>query len=88
MAVAFTNAEPQWKLNPPYAPHIRGIWERLVRSVKPGLSNMALTRNADEETQQTAIVEVEYIVNSYPLTYLPIVSCPRCCQREVQLEET
>ncbi|XP_062714276.1 uncharacterized protein LOC134291034 [Aedes albopictus] len=74
LAQTFTNANTQWKFNPPYAPHMGGILERLVRSVKAGLSNMALPKNPDEETLVTAIVEVESIVNSRPLTYLPIDS--------------
>ncbi|XP_065084488.1 uncharacterized protein LOC135706762 [Ochlerotatus camptorhynchus] len=74
LAGTFTNAETQWKLNPPYAPHMGGIWERLVRSVKTGLAHMELPRNPDEETFITALAEVESIVNSRPLTYLPIDS--------------
>ncbi|XP_055633238.1 uncharacterized protein LOC129773624 [Toxorhynchites rutilus septentrionalis] len=74
LAETFTNAETQWKLNPPYAPHMGGIWERLIRSVKTGLANMELSRNPDEETLVTALVEVESLVNSRPLTYLPVDS--------------
>ncbi|XP_062713931.1 uncharacterized protein LOC134290753 [Aedes albopictus] len=74
LSETFTNAETQWKMNPPYAPHMGGIWERLVRSVKTGLAHMELPRNPEEETLVTALAEVESMVNSRPLTYLPIDS--------------
>lgn len=36
-----------WKCNPPAAPHVRGSWERLVRSVKKTLAaNMAIKDQA------------------------------------------
>ncbi|XP_065082550.1 uncharacterized protein LOC135704936 [Ochlerotatus camptorhynchus] len=50
LAGTFTNVDTQWKLNPPYAPHMGGIWERLVRSVKTGLAYMELSKNPNEET--------------------------------------
>ncbi|XP_065094804.1 uncharacterized protein LOC135715461 [Ochlerotatus camptorhynchus] len=74
LAGTFTNVDTQWKLNPPYAPHMGGIWERLVRSVKTGLAYMELSKNPNEETLVTALAEVESMVNSRPLTYLPIDS--------------
>lgn len=49
-----------------------GIWERLVRSVKSGLAAMEISRSADEETLLTALAEVESMVNTRPLTYLPL----------------
>ncbi|XP_065088423.1 uncharacterized protein LOC135709905 [Ochlerotatus camptorhynchus] len=70
LAATFTNAATQWKLNPPYAPHMGGIWERLVRSV----ATMDISRNPDEETLLTALAEVESMVNTRPLTYLPLDS--------------
>ncbi|XP_062710405.1 uncharacterized protein LOC134288715 [Aedes albopictus] len=72
LSSTFTNAITKWKLNPPYAPHMGGIWERLVRSVKCGLAAMEISRNADEETLLTALAEVESMVNTRPLTYLPL----------------
>ncbi|XP_065079713.1 uncharacterized protein LOC135702590 [Ochlerotatus camptorhynchus] len=74
LASTFTNAATQWKLNPPYAPHMGGIWERLVRSVKAGLAAMEMPRNPDEETFITALAEAESMVNTRPLTYLPLDS--------------
>ncbi|XP_062541336.1 uncharacterized protein LOC134209365 [Armigeres subalbatus] len=74
LASTFTNAATQWKMNPPYAPHMGGIWERLVRSVKLALAAMETSRNPDDETFQTALTEAESIVNTRPLTYLPLDS--------------
>ncbi|XP_055614757.1 uncharacterized protein LOC129761081 [Toxorhynchites rutilus septentrionalis] len=72
LAATFTDAATQWKLNPPYAPHMGGIWERLVRSVKAALAAMEMSRNPDEETLITALAEAESLINSRPLTYLPL----------------
>ncbi|XP_055645639.1 uncharacterized protein LOC129782532 [Toxorhynchites rutilus septentrionalis] len=74
LAATFTNAATQWKLNPPYAPHMGGIWERLVRSVKAALAAMEMSKNPDEETLITALAEAESLINSRPLTYLPLDS--------------
>ncbi|XP_065089401.1 uncharacterized protein LOC135710680 [Ochlerotatus camptorhynchus] len=72
LADTFTNCNTQWILNPPAAPHMGGSWERLVRSVKIGLNTLSTSRNPDEETFGTVLVEVEAIVNSRPLTHVPL----------------
>lgn len=74
LASTFTNTTTQWKFNPPYAPHMGGAWERLVRSVKAALSNMPAYRKPDEETLCTVLAEAESIVNTRPLTYMPLES--------------
>ncbi|XP_062714033.1 uncharacterized protein LOC134290841 [Aedes albopictus] len=74
LAATITNYRTQWKFNPPYAPHMGGVWERLVRSVKRALSCLLTDRNPDDETLATALAEVESLVNSRPLTYLPLES--------------
>lgn len=52
----------QWVFNPPAAPHMGGVWERLVLNVV--LQNQVLT----DEVLLTAFAEVEWVVNSRPLT--------------------
>ncbi|XP_065083280.1 uncharacterized protein LOC135705459 [Ochlerotatus camptorhynchus] len=65
-----TNARTKWTFNPPAAPHMGGVWERLVRSVKEALTALDDGRRLTDEILQTAIVEAEDIINSRPLTYV------------------
>lgn len=72
MAETFTNANTKWVFNPPGAPHMGGAWERLVRSVKTALAAMDTSRTPNEETLATILIEAESVVNSRPLTYIPL----------------
>ncbi|XP_055604719.1 uncharacterized protein LOC129752952 [Uranotaenia lowii] len=72
LAECFTNTDTRWIFNPPLAPHMGGVWERMVRSVKAALSAMQMTKNPDEETFRTIVREAEGIVNSRPLTFIPV----------------
>lgn len=72
LAASFTNATTEWRFNPPFAPHMGGCWERLVRSVKSALAALQMDRNPDDETLWTVVTEAEAIVNSRPLTYVPL----------------
>ncbi|XP_062703041.1 uncharacterized protein LOC134285727 [Aedes albopictus] len=74
LAETFTNSNTKWIFNPPSAPHFGGSWERLVRSVKVALGSLCSERNPDEETLWTVITEAESIVNSRPLTSIPLES--------------
>ncbi|XP_055590700.1 uncharacterized protein LOC129742784 [Uranotaenia lowii] len=69
----FTNTTTTWHFIPPAAPHMGGAWERMVRSVKQALLD-AYHDKLDDEKLQTLLVEAESIVNSRPLTYLPLDS--------------
>lgn len=64
--------EINWVLNPPAAPHMGGSWERLVRSVKNCLQSKMPFRRPDDENFYCYLVEVESMINSRPLTYLPV----------------
>ncbi|XP_055922260.1 uncharacterized protein LOC129953275 [Eupeodes corollae] len=64
----------RWKFNPPAAPHMGGAWERLVRSIKTILYSMA-PRNFNDETLRCALWEVEFLINSRPLTFVSLESC-------------
>ncbi|KAK6195425.1 hypothetical protein SNE40_000861 [Patella caerulea] len=59
-----------FKMNPPSASHMGGIWERQIRSVRNVLSGIleANGTQLDEESLQTFMCEAEAIVNSRPLT--------------------
>lgn len=72
LSQSFTNAVTQWYMNPPAAPHMGGVWERMVRSVKAALYSMSTTKKPNDETFCTVLAEAESIVNSRPLTYLPL----------------
>ena len=51
----------------PAAPHMGGVWERLVRSCKKAL-NVLQNQVLTDEVLLTAFAEVEWLVNSHPLT--------------------
>lgn len=65
----------RWKFNPPAAPHMGGAWERLVRSVKTTLYHICPHMNFNDETLKCALTEVEFIINSRPLTFVSLESC-------------
>ncbi|XP_062711342.1 uncharacterized protein LOC134289484 [Aedes albopictus] len=75
LASSFTSARTKWMFIPPAAPHMGGAWERLVRSVKTAIGAVAdAPRKPDDETLETILVEAEFIINSRPLTYIPLKS--------------
>lgn len=49
-----------------------GAWERLVQSVKAAMQDAYSEGKLDDEGLQTLVVEAERLVNSRPLTYLPL----------------
>ena len=58
-----------WVFNPPYASHMGGIWERQIRSVRKVMSGLhACDVTLDDEAFHTLLCEIEYIINSSPLT--------------------
>ncbi|XP_055527264.1 uncharacterized protein LOC129719873 [Wyeomyia smithii] len=75
LAITFTSTSTKWMFIPPGTPHMGGAWERMVRSIKNGM-NVAYQSHAklDDESLETLVIEAEGIVNSRPLTYLPIAS--------------
>lgn len=69
-ANVFTNARTRWSFNPPSAPHMGGIWERMVRSVKTTMAALNPGKRLNDEILLTVIAEAEEIVNSRPLVYI------------------
>ncbi|XP_065082921.1 uncharacterized protein LOC135705239 [Ochlerotatus camptorhynchus] len=70
-ADVFTDARTRWTFNPPAAPHMGGIWERLVNLTKGALKALHDGRKLTDEIQLTVLAEAEDMVNSRPLTYVP-----------------
>ncbi|XP_058816775.1 uncharacterized protein LOC131680070 [Topomyia yanbarensis] len=62
----------EWSFLPPASPHMGGAWERLIQSVKKNLMAMKPGRHPTDETLRNMLMEVENIVNSRPLTYVPV----------------
>ena len=58
-----------WHFNPPSAPHFGGAWERLVRSTKKALNACLGQQIVTESVLRTALIELESILNSRPLTH-------------------
>lgn len=61
-----------WRYIPPGAPFMGGAWERMVRSVKTALTATLHERHPSEEVLTTLLAEVEYTVNSRPLTHVSV----------------
>lgn len=64
----------KWVFNPPAAPHMGGAWERLIKSVKTHLSFLLKERYPKEFVLRTLFCEIENMLNSRPLTHLPLTS--------------
>nr|XP_049699386.1 uncharacterized protein LOC126055216 [Helicoverpa armigera] len=61
-----------WRFITPSAPFMGGAWERLVRCVKTALGATLHERHPREEVLATLLCEVEYVVNSRPLTHVSV----------------
>jgi hypothetical protein len=67
---AFADTGMIWKFNPPAAPHFGGVWERLIKTVKQSLYAVLNEKAPREEILLTFLVEIEFLLNSRPLTYV------------------
>ncbi|XP_058447679.1 uncharacterized protein LOC131428053 [Malaya genurostris] len=72
LATEFISSRTRWYFNPPVSPHMGGAWERLIRSVKLNLAKLQPNRLPTDEVLQNALIEVENVVNSRPLTDIPL----------------
>ena len=60
----------EWNFMPPGSPHMGGCWERLMCFVKRALNTKHKERAPREEVLQTLFADIEYSVNSRPLTHV------------------
>jgi len=58
----------EWRFNTPTASHMRGVWERQIRSIRRLLSVLMKEQSVDDEGLSTLFCLVESIINSRPLT--------------------
>ncbi|XP_055591132.1 uncharacterized protein LOC129743184 [Uranotaenia lowii] len=70
-ADTFTNARTNWLFNPPIAPHMGGVRERMVRSIKVSMEALDDGRKVNDEILLTVLAETESLINARPLTYMP-----------------
>ncbi|XP_075157823.1 uncharacterized protein LOC142231089 [Haematobia irritans] len=64
----------EWLFIPPSSPHMGGSWERMIRSVKSILMDILPAAGLREEVLRSSLADVENILNSRPLTYVPLDS--------------
>ena len=57
-----------WVFNPPGASHFGGVWERMIRSVRRIFESMLGSQVMTDDSLLTLFCEVEYIMNSRPLS--------------------
>lgn len=58
----------EWVFNPPCAPHMGGVFERMVKTVKRVLCAILQNARLTDEILSTVMCEVESLVNSRPIT--------------------
>lgn len=66
--------KPEWIFNPPLAPHMGGTWERLKRSIKTTISRLPIPTDITLTQLKLFMSHVVDIVNSRPLTRVPVRS--------------
>ncbi|XP_067214125.1 uncharacterized protein [Linepithema humile] len=62
--------QTSWSFIPPNAPHFGGLWEAAVKSAKHHLNHVVGKAHLTFEEMQTALGEIEAVLNSRPFTAL------------------
>ena len=58
----------KWVFQPPAAPHMSGVWERIVQITKKHLKSAVADGLLSDIELKTLLAEVESIVNNRPIT--------------------
>ncbi|XP_058839624.1 uncharacterized protein LOC131695122 [Topomyia yanbarensis] len=65
----------KWNFIPPSAPHFGGAWERMIQEVKKLLNEKLWPVSKPKESVlRNALIEIEHLLNSRPLTHIPLSS--------------
>ncbi|XP_062707837.1 uncharacterized protein LOC134288109 [Aedes albopictus] len=89
VASTFTNADTKWTFTPPSAPHMGGVWERKVRSIKEALKSLCHRDKLDDEefcNRWFHKLPCDSITNkqeSLTPEYNPVI-CSPCSEREIK----
>ena len=62
--------EIRWDLNPPFAPHFGGVWERMIQTAKRTLLIILGSKKLTLDFFQTILTETELMLNSRPFTHV------------------
>lgn len=68
----FTTPYTKWIFNPPASPHMGGSWERMIQLVKSAMDAVMPTRTPREDMLRNVFKQIQNVVNSRPLTYIPL----------------
>ena len=60
----------EWTFNPPFAPHMRGAWESMVKLAKRAITATTNGAQLTDEELITVAAECEAMLNNRPLTYV------------------
>lgn len=61
-----------WKFNPAITPHWGGVWERLIKDVKRAIRAAFYDHSLTEFEFDCLLLQCEDVMNSRPLTHMPI----------------
>ncbi|XP_063720246.1 uncharacterized protein LOC134846785 [Symsagittifera roscoffensis] len=64
----YANHQIELTFNPAYAPHLGGVWERLIRSVKDSFYAIIGSQILTDDIFNTVFCEVEHFMNARPIT--------------------
>ncbi|XP_076659955.1 uncharacterized protein LOC143363233 [Halictus rubicundus] len=71
VAEELANDGTEWTFIPPYSPHMGGLWEAAVKSMKSHMKRVIGEATLTDEEMATLLSRIEACLNSRPLTPLP-----------------